>query len=87
MFIFKCNYKNIIRKVSMKKLSVIIILVGICVTPLFLGKIGNKAVGMCRYEQEQKSGCCSRHGGVCGCDKDYHKQKCCDGTLSASCGC
>lgn len=32
-----------------------------------------------------RSGCCSYHGGVCGCDNG--RAKCCDGTLSPSCGC
>lgn len=32
-----------------------------------------------------KKGCCSRHGGVCGCK--YNKALCCDGSLSPSCGC
>lgn len=31
-------------------------------------------------------GCCSHHGGVCGCDISGRK-KCCDGTLSPSCTC
>ena len=31
-------------------------------------------------------GCCSSHGGVCGCTK-YGKQACCDGTASPSCTC
>jgi hypothetical protein len=30
-------------------------------------------------------GCCSWHGGVCGCSGA--RAKCCDGTLSPSCGC
>lgn len=30
-------------------------------------------------------GCCSWHGGVCGCSNGT--AKCCDGTLSPSCGC
>jgi hypothetical protein len=30
-------------------------------------------------------GCCSRHGGQCGCRMD--RVVCCDGTLSPSCGC
>lgn len=30
-------------------------------------------------------GCCSRHGGVCGCANGTNK--CCDGTLSPSCTC
>lgn len=30
-------------------------------------------------------GCCSSHGGVCGCAGG--RSKCCDGTLSPSCQC
>lgn len=48
---------------------------------------GNQAAGKCSAEQSQKAGCCSRHGGVCGCNTDKHLMKCCDGTLSKSCGC
>lgn len=33
----------------------------------------------------EKRGCCSWHGGVCGCVGG--RAKCCDGTLSPSCGC
>lgn len=36
-------------------------------------------------EQYSKSGCCSWHSGVCGCSMG--RAKCCDGTLSPSCGC
>ena len=32
-----------------------------------------------------RRGCCSHHGGVCGCSGD--RQKCCDGSLSPSCMC
>jgi hypothetical protein len=32
-----------------------------------------------------RSGCCSWHGGVCGCQNG--RALCCDGTLSPSCGC
>ena len=32
-----------------------------------------------------RSGCCSHHGGVCGCASG--RVKCCDGTLSPSCTC
>lgn len=35
---------------------------------------------------ENRAGCCSRHGGVCGCYQGTRAQ-CCDGTLSPSCGC
>lgn len=33
----------------------------------------------------ERSGCCSHHGGVCGCSGS--SQKCCDGSISPSCGC
>jgi hypothetical protein len=33
----------------------------------------------------EKRGCCSWHGGVCGCSNG--RALCCDGTLSPSCGC
>lgn len=33
------------------------------------------------------SGCCSHHGGVCGCNTSTGSQSCCDGTDSPSCGC
>jgi hypothetical protein len=35
----------------------------------------------------EKSGCCSHHGGVCGCDDATGRTACCDGTLSKSCQC
>ncbi len=34
-----------------------------------------------------RSGCCSWHGGVCGCNAGRNRIKCCDGTLSPSCTC
>lgn len=44
--------------------------------------------GVVLYNQEAqaKRGCCSWHGGVCGCSADG-QQVCCDGTLSPSCVC
>lgn len=36
-------------------------------------------------EITRRRGCCSHHGGVCGCSTGT--AKCCDGTLSPSCGC
>jgi len=33
----------------------------------------------------ERRGCCSHHGGVCGCEKG--RALCCDGKLSPSCGC
>jgi len=34
---------------------------------------------------EARRGCCSHHGGVCGCS--HGRNLCCDGELSPSCGC
>lgn len=34
---------------------------------------------------DQRRGCCSHHGGVCGCS--HGRALCCDRTLSPSCGC
>ena len=34
-----------------------------------------------------RRGCCSHHGGVCGCDEASGMIKCCDGTLSPTCTC
>lgn len=36
-------------------------------------------------EETAQSGCCSWHGGVCGCSGG--RKVCCDGSLSPSCGC
>ncbi|WP_164885280.1 hypothetical protein [Geovibrio thiophilus] len=33
----------------------------------------------------ERRGCCSKHGGVCGCSNG--RALCCDGTLSPTCGC
>lgn len=36
-------------------------------------------------DDPEKRGCCSHHGGVCGCSEG--RAQCCDGSLSPSCGC
>lgn len=36
-------------------------------------------------ESEARRGCCSHHGGVCGCGGDT--LRCCDGTDSPTCEC
>jgi hypothetical protein len=36
-------------------------------------------------EQLARRGCCSHHGGVCGCQGG--RTVCCDGSYSPSCGC
>jgi hypothetical protein len=37
------------------------------------------------FQEPQRRGCCSHHGGVCGCK--YGRALCCDGELSPTCGC
>lgn len=32
-----------------------------------------------------RRGCCSHHGGVCGCDEATRRVICCDGTVSPTC--
>lgn len=34
-----------------------------------------------------RQGCCSHHGGVCGCNAGTGMQRCCDGADSPSCRC
>ena len=36
-------------------------------------------------EPDAQQGCCSHHGGVCGCSS--HTTTCCDGSASPSCHC
>lgn len=38
-----------------------------------------------QISDNNRRGCCSRHGGVCGCSGGH--SKCCDGTLSPTCQC
>src|SRR5262245_32306349 len=38
-----------------------------------------------RPTSPSRSGCCSHHGGVCGCERG--RAACCDGSPSPSCGC
>ena len=47
----------------------------------------DKAFGQCRPNSVERSGCCSHHGGVCGCNSYIGRLRCCDGTTSPSCGC
>ncbi|NBC34746.1 MAG: hypothetical protein GVY13_18900 [Alphaproteobacteria bacterium] len=46
-----------------------------------------RAACMAAAFDEARRGCCSWHGGVCGCSRDYNRLRCCDGSLSPSCGC
>jgi hypothetical protein len=41
--------------------------------------------GVTRLVAGQQQGCCSWHGGVCGCSGGH--TQCCDGTQSPSCRC
>ena len=59
----------------------------ICNPPLSSNAQNNeiKLVSAKTTNEEQRRGCCSWHGGVCGCSGG--RALCCDGTLSPSCGC
>lgn len=37
------------------------------------------------FQDLERRGCCSHHNGVCGCEGG--RAKCCDGSLSPTCGC
>ncbi len=50
-----------------------------------VGSVG-KSSSQPNYKTEhERSGCCSHHGGVCGCSNG--RAQCCDGTLSPTCTC
>lgn len=51
-------------------------------TQIYSSQIPASDLGQCVIAGR---GCCSRHGGVCGCSGG--RSKCCDGTLSPSCQC
>jgi hypothetical protein len=64
-----------------------------CVEVLGLILLGGSTIADCPAEVSEehtllsveRRGCCSHHGGVCGCEKG--RALCCDGRLSPSCGC
>jgi len=45
----------------------------------------SNGVSASSYEPLERRGCCSHHGGVCGCKGE--RAECCDGQLSPTCGC
>lgn len=55
------------------------------ITTMFL-KFSTPAAAKCKIS-EYRRGCCSHHGGVCGCDRRTNHQLCCDGAISPSCLC
>lgn len=62
----------------MKKFFIILFLLVFCTGTTF-------AISKIKSEQYERRGCCSHHGGVCGCSGS--RALCCDGSLSPSCGC
>lgn len=48
--------------------------------------LGSATPDACWIGPNGQRGCCSHHGGVCGCMSSGSK-KCCDGTASPSCVC
>lgn len=51
---------------------------GLTQDPIVVAKLMNQ-------DDPQRRGCCSHHGGVCGCQNG--RAVCCDGAISPSCGC
>jgi len=47
--------------------------------------LSSQSVKINSSKDEARSGCCSHHSGVCGCN--FGTIQCCDGTASPSCGC
>ncbi|UFH60474.1 hypothetical protein [Sulfurovum mangrovi] len=78
----------------MKKLSSLLIMLSVIVfantTFPDTNKMNNPIQQASHKQVEDKKlakrGCCSHHGGVCGCN-DSGRQVCCDGTLSPTCTC
>jgi hypothetical protein len=63
----------------MKNIIAVVMFVIICI---FLFENNSQAKTVNVLEQQ---GCCSSHGGVCGCFGGH--LQCCDGSTSRSCGC
>ncbi len=63
--------------------------VGMLVVVFLGGRAFTDCPGLVSVEHSslsvERRGCCSHHGGVCGCEKG--RAVCCDGQLSPSCGC
>lgn len=60
----------------MKKIVVGLFLFLICTSTCF---------AITNIKSQDRRGCCSHHGGVCGCSQG--RAVCCDGSYSPSCGC
>lgn len=78
----------------MKKISSLLIMLSVIVfanaTSLNTNKTSDQIQQQSHKQIENKKyakrGCCSHHGGVCGCN-DSGRQVCCDGSLSPTCTC
>lgn len=58
-----------------------------CVTIFNQACAPNSRVASSKTDLQENQGCCSHHGGVCGCSGDGIRAMCCDGATSPSCGC
>lgn len=63
-------------------ISLMVVVLGSIMLP---ADVEDSSVSMQVEPQESRSGCCSWHGGVCGCSGG--RVVCCDGTTSPSCTC
>ncbi|MEW6186715.1 MAG: hypothetical protein AB1585_13350 [Thermodesulfobacteriota bacterium] len=79
----------------MKKLLILFIVAVSLISTFTISVISEETQTVCLFEQNanlnpfadpERRGCCSWHGGVCGCTSGG-RAICCDGTISPSCGC
>lgn len=76
----------------LKQVLLVAFLVSLIAFPVVTSSMPTVTNASCRYEAPAsasdpslKRGCCSWHGGVCGCKNG--RAVCCDGSYSPTCGC
>lgn len=72
-------------KKAISIIATLVIVLGATFTFSGIGEL-TSSIGQNSNTILAQSGCCSHHGGVCGCSSSG-RTECCDGTLSPSCGC
>lgn len=77
----------------LKQVLLVVLLVFLIAFPVVTSSMPTVTKTSCQYEAPAsvsepnlKRGCCSWHGGVCGC-KNGRAVVCCDGSYSPTCGC
>jgi len=73
------------KKIVIISLLLTLITFGFVTINGFNQPINQNVTQIAEIEKAQRRGCCSHHGGVCGCDRLTGRVICCDGTLSPTC--